>query len=233
MARNIGVEVYDQIISSWRFLHVGLALDKMMSSDAIPIPNNFESYGYKFSIEAINASWPKGFNGQFGESYFGSHIFYLSAREILSGIVEGIKIKKDDVLLFSDYIKGMLGQKFDDYDAIIRFCRNVLTHNVTGTLTLASEDFQRQKNYLRNNRLTTELELTVLYKDIFGSKYPYQGNFNISFDFKNVVEEKSLHDFVTPNQLLELVTFSGSLAECYINKRSQKYLDAQVNNKKV
>ena len=76
MIDRIGQDIFRQIVSTWRFLHVGLFLDTMMKNNTIPNLQSFSFNDYKFEADAIETSWPTKFVGKSGESYFGSYIFF-------------------------------------------------------------------------------------------------------------------------------------------------------------
>lgn len=216
MDESKGQEIYEQIVSTWRFLHVGLALDTMMRQKPITAWKEFESFGHKFKADLIEDICPTDFSGDSEESYFGSHVFYLSGRKIFSGIVEGIESDKDHVLPFSDYLKEKLKDQFDDYSSIVRFCRNVLSHNVTGRLILKKKDFEDQKR---------KIDLAVDYSKIWESDNQDQESFNIKVDFEKVSKEKSLFNFITPQEIMHLVVFSGYLTQSYTEERLSKFIE--------
>ena len=227
MEKSIGQEVYEQISSTWCFMHVGLAIDSLVCKSFKPQVPDFISRGHHFDSRIINHFWPQKDTNQ-NQTYFGSHIFYLSAREIFSGIVEGLKNKDDDILTFREFVEKMLKDQYDDFNIIINFCRNVLSHNVTEQHRLLSSDFESQKKYLIKHKENLYVNLNIEYSKVFSPKYSHQQDtFTIAFDFADVSEDKFLNDFISPTQLMQLVVLSAGLAETYINTRAHCHIEEQ------
>lgn len=208
-------EIFEQIVSTWRFLHVGLALDAMMRDKPITDWKDFETFGHPFKGKLIEDVCPADFSGEYKESYFGSQVFYLSARKITSCIVEGID-SDDKILTFADFLKQKLGDQFEAYNSLVRFCSNVLSHNVTGRLILKLSDFEG---------LLKEVELNIDYSKIWDAKYAVQDSFLIKVDFEKVVDEKSLFNFITPKEIMKIVILSGCLTQSYIDERLKDFIE--------
>lgn len=234
MTKSIGQDIYGQIVSAWRFMHLGLYFDKLMASGAqFPTIPDFTFNGLKIELGSINAALPKEFIGRNGESYFGSHTFFFSCREILTGVAEGLsKEYEDEYLTFKSYTKALLKEQYSSFDNITRFCRNVLSHNVTEHISLIESDFKSQKLYLSRKDLPMNAKVDITYSNLFGENYGFQGNFKLDVDFNKIQEGLSFFDFISQEKLMGLVTLIGSITETYIGQRANTYLESFSNKTK-
>lgn len=94
----------------------------------------------------------------------------------------------DGELTFERFLKQKLGKQYAAFEQIIKFLRNVLSHSTTSQLNLKTDDFVKQKDYLKSN-LDTLLDFKFTYADAFpewkGSK---------DYGIRIVVDFKKLKD---------------------------------------
>lgn len=66
------------------------------------------------------------------------------------------------------YLQKILGKDYESYMALVRFCRNLLTHQHTTEITLSQRDISSaiQKLETLGKRI---ISITFHYKDIFGN----------------------------------------------------------------
>ncbi|MEA3330701.1 MAG: hypothetical protein U9Q29_03295 [Campylobacterota bacterium] len=89
--------------------------------------------------------------------------------------------------------------------------------------TLISKDFDGQKDYISRKGLTTKYNLNIDYQ---------KGSFNINIDFDEIDEGVNFFSLIGDANLMQLVMFSASLVELYIQTRSEKYFaDAPLAKK--
>ena len=230
----MGQDIYEQIVSTWRFMNIGLFLNSWMKNNPIPQTYDFEFKGITIKSDAIGAFWPTEFIGANNESYFSSHIFFSSAREIISGVFEGISksdTDDDEILKFNDFVMSIMKDNYDSFNKILRLCRNVMSHNQSAKFILQESDYLSQKKWcIKNGK--SKYVLNVNYAEYFGENYPIQDKYSLELDFEKLTEGESFFDKITMNDLMKITLLCGSISECYINRRASLFLEAMTKKHK-
>lgn len=96
---------------------------------------------------------------------------------------------------FRNYLKNLLQDQYFPFEQTIRFLRNVLNHATSSNITLKTEDYEIQKDFIlspkvqRVNQLkwSATIKLNFIY-----SKYIKQWQWNKNYWFKNDIDFKKL-----------------------------------------
>ncbi len=136
-------------------------------------------------------------------------------RGIAMAMQEGIKGNN----LFKNYLKNKLGNRFDHFDHINSFVRNVLSHNIDNEIKLRSKNFQStKKNFIENVNPCGVAKFDFLYsRDLPEESSPECYGFKIELDFQNLIEGQKFTDVISEWHLFMISELSYNL--CYYFKR--------------
>ncbi|MBU0627152.1 hypothetical protein KKG31_02865 [Patescibacteria group bacterium] len=140
---------------------------------------------------------------------------YLIEISAFKGVFGTTKELIDSEFAFQRYLKTTLGKQFVAFEQIIKFLRNVLSHSTTSHIQLKTDDFIKQKDYLKKN-VDTLIDFKFLYADAFpqwkGSK---DYGIHIQLDFKKMKDGQSLFDLISLHQLYLLTELCFNLSEIF------------------
>jgi hypothetical protein len=110
--------------------------------------------------------------------------------------------------------------EFDEFDGIIRFVRNVLTHNVRDQIRIKAKDFDRQKKYWTKTKKKTLMKFRFSYNRMDSPIKidNYHANCEITIDWSNVEDNMLFGDLVSDFQCFMLLEFCRN-ALYFLNKK--------------
>ena len=121
----------------------------------------------------------------------------------------------DNEVFFEKFLKQKLTKQYVGFEQIIKFLRNVLSHSTTSHLNLKTDDFIKQKEYLKKN-VDTMIDFRFLYADFFpewkGSK---EYGLRITVDFKKLKDGESLFEVISLHQLYLLSELCFNISEVF------------------
>jgi hypothetical protein len=106
--------------------------------------------------------------------------------------------------LFNDNI-----DEFDEFDGIIRFIRNILSHNISDQIRIRSKDFDRQKRVWMNEKKKSIMKFEFSYNSVDSPIKidNYDAKCEIVIDWNNVKDDVLFGDLVSDFQCFMLLEF--------------------------
>lgn len=147
---------------------------------------------------------------------------YLIEISAFKGVFGTIKELIDSEFAFQRALKTTLGDQFVAFEQVIKFIRNILSHSTTSHIHIKTDDFIKQKDYLRKN-IDTLVDFKFVYADVFAQwKGSKTYGVRIQLDFKKMKDGQSLFDLISLHQLYMLTELCFNLSEIYRIKNFSK-----------
>jgi len=128
----------------------------------------------------------------------------------------------DNEPVFERFLKQKLAKQYVVFEQIIKFLRNILSHSTTSHVNLKTDDFEKQKDYLKRY-VDTLLDFKFVYADFFpewkGSK---DYGMRLYVDFKKLKDGQSLFDVISLHQLYMLSELCYNISEVFRMKYKLK-----------
>jgi len=147
---------------------------------------------------------------------------YLVEISAFRGLFSTLKELIDNEPVFEKFLKQKFTKQYVVFEQIIKFLRNVLSHSTTSHVNLKTDDFVKQRDYLKKN-VDTLLDFKFVYADFFpewkGSK---EYGMRIYVDFKKLKDGQSLFDVISLHQLYLLSELCFNISEVFRMKYKLK-----------
>lgn len=168
--KEILTNAYEVSNLYFRFLHLGYYFDTYAKKHYLVnrVPSNIDitmefagAEGYKMDGNFIKSMLQDIYDHPQAESVFSYLTLFNALRGIIGAIREAFGESKEEKrssgqkeirkLFVSDLFDGD-EDKFNEFDGIVRFIRNVLSHNITDRIALQNTDFDGQKTHWLKRR---------------------------------------------------------------------------------
>lgn len=206
----------------WYYSYFLLSLytDVLMKEWSIPLAEKDiilttnSQNGIKLNTKRINTILEQIQKAPNSKNVYG-YLSYISSMKWLLGVFLDMHSRSAPWRLF---LKKTLGNKYEAYIELIRFCRNLLTHQHTVDITLSPSDIERAKETLGNTGKRI-ISITFHYHDIFGSawKWAKTYGFHVSINTSTLHTKRRLFDIIDEHTLFMLAESVYNLSEHYKN----------------
>ena len=215
-------------------VELNLCIEEAMST--IDVHYRFLNLGFFLNFLAKTVNFSRVFNGvqiltETNEIYFLKidlirnmlEAIYQKPKEdtILSTLtlihsVRGITMAIDEALKNTDFKASMYNDifnkdesKFSQFEGIVKFIRNVLSHNIMDKLELTGEEYSKQKDWWLKCKQTNEMRFTHDYTlpNSFLVLPAYKTQVSITVKWSDVVPGVSFGKIVNTFQCLMLCEF--------------------------
>ncbi len=183
-------DIISLITQNYEFLNVGLFLNEYIKRNNLSIEAkniNIKLDGrqrYLLRGSVIKDSLEDIYINSNKSNIFGYYIEWNAFRGIFMAVVEGVKCNKE----FKEFLKSKLGEdKYEDFNAIIKFCRNILSHNIDNEIRLKEDDIKDIKEKKKIDfkfNYSKDFDKETLPQN-FPKDYEDYG-FEIKIDFQNM-----------------------------------------------
>ena len=209
-------DVISLIEQNFNFLHLGKFLSWYIRknnladvAETIPIRSDdgeYILYGNRTKMLLENA-----FINGYKSNILGYFTEWNAFRGIFMAVSEGI----EKVDIWKSYLEERLGEQYDFFEKIIKFARNVLSHNIHHEIRLHEKDIFSIKKWFENKELPS-YSLDISYKRYLPeASYPSNYSFKIELICSKLKEGEKFLDIISLNNLYMLAEFCYNLTHFY------------------
>ncbi|MBS8121556.1 hypothetical protein [Candidatus Vampirococcus lugosii] len=202
----------------YKFLYLGLFLENIIKENDISqfakdinIKTGTKT-SFKLNEKTIQKLLKEIYNNPDKQNIFG----YFTELTMFRGISSTMKELLDNNNEFKYFIKERLGNNYFHFDQIIRFIRNVLSHNIDTNILIKTEDYESQKIYLLYNQGPL-INFDFKYKKSF-DKYR-KGNkdygLKIKINFKKLSHNDKFFNIISIHDLFMISELCYNMIEIY------------------
>ncbi len=158
-SKKIFEDSRETILMYYIYFHLGFFYSQLskhedLSSKSIDARIDFDTNKYLLQEEIIKSSLKDIYEKH--ESY--DVFYYLILNNYIRGttmsLFEALK-DKEIKKLFLECIFGNDEEAYDNFDGVVRFIRNTFSHNIRDSIELGKEDYEKQRDYLREKGKST------------------------------------------------------------------------------
>jgi len=201
----------------YKYLYLGWFLNQVikdndLSKYAVDLPIDTRD-GTTFTLKwsTIKKNLSDIFKHSDKKNFFG-YITEISALKGVFGVMRELLESNED---FSNFLRKKLWKQYFPFDQITRFCRNVLVHAMDPDISLIVENFEWQKNYLREqekHKIVFSFKYADFLKVWTGSK---DYGVYIKIDFNQMRTGQKFFDVVALHDLYLLAELCFNMTEVF------------------
>jgi len=216
-------DVISLIHQNYQFLLVGRFLDEYikrhdLSPDAKNLKLSFEDgRTYTLPGSATSEALRSCSADPNKPNFFGYLVEWNAFRGIGMAMKEGLTRSSD----LKAFVRKKLGDRYEHFEHILSFVRNVLSHNTDDEIRLQSPDFERTKRSLlkvlkSRSDSSGKAKLAMKYDEDFPELCPPPGyGFTMEVDFVSLAPGRRFIDVVSEHSLYMFVELCANLASAY------------------
>ena len=224
-------DVISLIEQNFNFLHLGKFLSWYIRknnladvAETIPIRSDdgeYILYGNRTKMLLEDA---------FINGYKSNILGYFTEWNAFRGIFMAVREGIDKVDTWKSYLEERLGEQYDFFEKIIKFARNVLSHNIHHEIRLHEKDIFSIKKWFENKKLLS-YSLNISYKRYLpeASCHPNY-SFKIELDYSKLKDGEKFLNIISLNNLYMLADFCYNLADFY--NASDSYNEVKEKERK-
>jgi len=121
----------------------------------------------------------------------------------------------DTNIKFRNFVQMKLKDQYFPFEQIIKLTRNVLSHTTTANINLKTDDFIKQKDYLKNQK-DPVVKFQFIYSKYFPEwKWSQDYGLNILLDFRKFKDGQPFFEIISIHQLYLLSELCFNISEIF------------------
>ncbi len=212
------------IQSYYRFLYLWLFLEDIIKENDISQfakdvnIKTWENTSFKLKQQTIQSLLKEIYNNPDKQNIF----WYFTQLTMFRWISATMKELVEEENNFKSFLQSSLKSKYFDFEQIIRFIRNILSHNIDTNIIIKQQDYASQKIYLLS-RWKHIVNFNFRYKKIFWQYWTWDPKYwiNMKINFKKISHNDKFFNIISLHDLFLLSELCYNLVQIYKHKKKK------------